>query len=168
MPSSLRLKVKIRPGYLEEKVLRSKVYDVFVDELLDLADRLQKESYVGATGQLNAGWDVIAPRRETVTFDVVAKVTNDSAAAINRIAGREPGGSPPIAPLTDWVQVKIEPDPKKARRLAYVIGRAIAARGTKRYQTKQNFVGLNLDGSLQPNSPILETEKRIAQKLQEL
>jgi len=46
--------------------------------------------------------------------------------------GRKAGGFPPLAPLETWIKKKgIETDPKKIKSVAFLIGRSIAANGTK-------------------------------------
>ena len=141
------------------------IYDAFVDELLDVADELQQGSPVGATRELIEGWDVQYPRKESVTFNINAKIINKSDRAINRIAGRPPGLPPPIAPLTDWVQVKIEPDRRRARGIAFAISKAIAARGTQRWRDQDNWAGLTLEGKYIPDGLLDQAQKRIARKL---
>lgn len=45
--------------------------------------------------------------------------------------GRKPGGFPPISALIVWVNTKITRNPKLAKAIAFLIGRKIAAFGTK-------------------------------------
>jgi hypothetical protein len=159
----LRLQVRANPGLLAEKVLRGKVYDEFIDGLLEIAQELQEKSYVGATGKLKSSWDVTQPRRESVTFEIRASIVNASDRAINRIAGRGSGLMPPDAPIRDWVRAKGIPESK-----VYPIRKAIALKGTLRFRSKENFAGLNPDGSLQPQGFLAIAEKKLAARLSNL
>ena len=171
----LRLRVSVNPGYLADQVLKSEVYNIYNEELLNLAVKLESDSYVGASSKLKDSWDINSrPRVDPFGFTVRSTITNTSKAAINRISGRSPGKFPRIGTLNDpesgllpWVVAKIEPNPKKAKGIAFAIAMSIAKKGTQRHRTKENFAGLNPDGSLQPDSPILLTEQEIARKLRE-
>jgi hypothetical protein len=165
---NLKLSAKVNPGYLAQTVLRSQVYDIFEDELLETADYLQQESYVGATRELKEGWDIQLPRRETVTFAIEGKIVNRADNAIFRLAGRAEGRFPPMQPIFEWVSAKIESDPKQARRIAFLVARKIAMAGTQRYRERSNIAGINRDGTLQENSPIRMAEERIAKRISQL
>lgn len=141
----------------------------FDDELLDIADELQRTSPVGATGELKAGWDVIPTQKVRGLLDVKASIVNNADAAGNRIFGRGPGKFPPISPIQDWVEAKLNvPDEKKAKAVAFLVARKIAAVGTLTYVTKKNFAGLNADGSFQADSPLAKAEARIQKRLSQI
>jgi hypothetical protein len=170
-----KIKIKVKSGYLRDRVMKSAVKDIFIEELSNLTDTLKQRSYIGATQAKNTGislqqgWNFEFSESSLNKFIIRARITNDSPNYVNRVAGREPGKFPPLKPLTDWVEVKLNIyDPKKAKAVAYVIGRKIAREGTNRYKTKKNFAGLNLDGSLQADSIIKETEKAIARRIHRL
>lgn len=165
---NLRLRVDTNPGYLFNEVMRQGVQDIFEEELLETADYLQKESYVGATRQLKEGWTVTPPKRDAFTFSLRASIYNTADNAIFRLAGRAEGRFPPIESIFIWVTSKLEPDPKQARRIAFLVARKIASSGTQRYRDRTNVAGINRDGTLQENSPIRMAEERIAKRISQL
>jgi hypothetical protein len=105
---------------------------------------MQKNSPRGATGLLKSGWDIEAPRKETCSLQINAKITNDAPNALYRIAGRGPGKLPPYQPIYQWASAKGFPEKAQAIR------RNIAKHGTLRWRQKDNWVGINNDGSIIP------------------
>ncbi len=167
---NLKLKVNVNPGYLSERLLKSKIYDTYTDALLDLAQEFQENSPVGATRQLIEGWDVQnTPRKVAFGFEVKSNIINTSDRAVNRIAGRPPGAPPPVTPLQEWVIAKgIETNPKKARGVAFAIRRKIMNEGTERYKARANWVGIDNKGKRIPGGRLEQAEKEIAAKLKAL
>ena len=167
---NLKLKVNVNPGYLSERLLKSKIYDTYTDALLDLAQEFQENSPVGATRELIEGWDVQnTPRKVAFGFEVKSNIINTSDRAVNRIGGRAPGAPPPVQPLQDWVIAKgIATNPKKARGIAFAIRRKIMNEGTERYKAKENWVGINEKGKRIPKGRLEQAEKEIALKLKAL
>ncbi len=166
MESVLKLKVKANPGYIASEVMKRKLYDVYIDALLDAADEFQQNSPVGATGELKSSWDVTRPKKQAVTFQIDASITNTSERAGNRIAGRAPGAAPPIEPLQDWVIAKgIATEPKRARAISFAIARKIAREGTQRHKAGDNWVGIRSDGTRIDNGRLEQIEKAIADKI---
>ena len=169
MQGKIELNITIDPDSLALEVMRQGVYDTFTDALLDETDKLQQESYRGATLDLAASWDVSV--EQPSSHRINGSITNDAKAAGNRIAGRGSGKMPYIGNggregLLPWVIAKgIETDPKRARGRAIAIGISIARRGTERHRTKDNFLGLNPDGTFKPNDRIEQIENAIASKL---
>lgn len=147
---------------------RKQVNEIFNKHSLDAVDELQRNSPVGATGELKSGWDIIPARRRSSSFEVAINISNTAPNAINRIVGRGPGKFPPEAPVLAWVQKVIKPEARKAKGIAFVIRRKIAREGTKRWKAKQNFAGLDLKGRPLPGSPIAKAEARIAAELNQL
>ncbi len=163
----LRLKVNVNPGYIADRILKSKVYDTYTDCLLELAQEFQENSPVGASGQLKASWDVQnTPKRVAWGFEVKSNIVNTSERAINRIGGRAPGAPPPVTPLQEWVIAKgIESNPKKARGIAFAIRRKIMNEGTERYKKRENWVGIDNKGKRIPGGRLEQAEKEIAARL---
>jgi len=124
--------------------LETRLKNAFESAILDIADEYQRNSPVGATGLLKSSWDVDVS--ETTT-GFIGTITNTAPVSRYRALGRGSGGFPPIYPLIDWVQVKIEPDEKKAKAIAFLIGRKIAREGTERFKNNQNPFYLNRDMS---------------------
>jgi hypothetical protein len=122
--------------------LRTRLKTAFESAILDIADEFQQNSPVGATGLLKSSWDVNVTEN---TNGLVGIIVNNAPASRYRALGRGSGGFPPIEPLTDWVKVKIEPDEKKAKAIAFLIGRKIAREGTERFKNNQNPFYLNRD-----------------------
>lgn len=171
---NLKLNIRVNPGYIDNQIAKSGFYDAFTDELLDLAQEFQENSPIGATEQLISGWDVQStPRKIPYGFEVRSNITNNSDRAENRIAGREPGGMPPIGNLENpesgilpWVVAKgIETNPKKARSVAYAIAMSIKERGTQRYRDQDNWVGIDHHGKRIPGGRLEQAELAIADKL---
>jgi hypothetical protein len=165
---NLRLKISTNPGYIADLVFRGGVQKIFEDELLETAAQLERESPVGATGQLKSSWRVTIPRREPTGFAIAGSIYNDAPNAINRIAGRSPGLFPPIQPIFEWTLFKIESDPKQARRIAFLIARGIAQKGTQRWRKQENIAGIDRQGRLREDSPIRKAEERIARRISQL
>ena len=167
---NLKLKVNVNPGYLSDRLLKSKVYDAYTDALLNLTQEFQENSPVGATRQLKESWDVQnTPKRVAWGFEIKSNIVNTSEAARNRIGGRAPGAPPPVQPLQDWVIAKgIERNPKKARGVAFAIRRKIMNEGTERYKKRENWVGIDNKGKRIPGGRLEQAEKEIAAKLKAL
>lgn len=150
-------------------IIGQKSIEVLNDFIVDLADELQQESYRGATLDLAGSWDVIPASFNTsapLTFQ--ASVVNTEPTARFRVAGRRPGRQPPIDPLTDWVVVKGIAGTGNARSIAFAIARKIAAVGTDRFISGNNFLGLNQDGSLQSNSIVFKRSEELANTLSQI
>ncbi len=175
MPKAdLRLKIATNPGLIKSDALKRELYDIFIDLLLDLASELETGSYVGASkrkGQpsLAEGWDIIAPRKSTLGFEIAAAIVNRSPSALYRVVGRGEGKFPPLEPLRDWVKIKLgETDPKRIRAIAFLIGRKIANQGTNRFAQKKNYIGLNTDGTLTQGSIVEEYQRLIEEALKRI
>lgn len=170
LKGSLKLNIKANPGYLADAILKSKVYDTYTDALLDAAQEFQENSPVGSTGDLKAGWSVQnSPKKLAFGFEIRSNITNNSSAAINRIAGRAPGSPPPVQPLVDWTIAKgLATNPKKALGIAFAIRNKIAKKGTDRYINKDNWVGINPDGSRIPGGRLDMLESAIRLRLTSL
>lgn len=163
--ADLRLKVSVNPGYLASQVMKKGLYDKYIDCLLDAADEFQKNSVIGATSALKNSWDITAPRKESVTFDINASIVNTSEAARYRIAGRGAGKPPKIQPLVDWVEAKGIAVGSSARSIAFAIRAKIAREGTERYKAGNNWVGINNKGDRIPGGRLEQIEREIAEKL---
>ena len=160
--AKLRLKTSVNVGRLADDMAR-KVRGIIVDEMLTATDELQRKSPVGATGSLQAGWDVLEPRRSPVSFEISGSIINNAPRALNRIAGRGPGTPPPIAPLKSWAAAKGLPP-----AAAWAIARKIAKTGTERWRAQDNFAGIDNRGRIKASSPIREAERRIIQRIETL
>lgn len=160
--AKLRLKTSVNVGRLGDDLARQ-VRQVIVDEMLVAADELQRKSPVGATGSLQAGWDVLEPRRSPVSFEIAGSIVNTAPRALNRIAGRGPGTMPPIGPIKSWAAAKGLPP-----KAAWAIARKIAKSGTAQWRAQDNFAGIDDRGRIKPNSPIREAERRILQRINTL
>lgn len=165
---NLRLKISTNPGYISDRVFRSGVQKIFEDELLAAAAELERESPVGATGQLKSSWQVTIPRREPTGFTISASIYNTSDRSINRIAGRAPGRFPPIQPIFEWISAKVESDPVEAKRIAFLVARKIAIAGTQRWREQENILSVDRQGRLRADSPIRKAEERIARRISRL
>jgi hypothetical protein len=160
---TVKLKIKANPGFIASEVMKRGLYDAYIDALLDLADEFQQNSPVGATKELKGSWDVTRPKKQAVTFQIDASITNNSERAGNRIAGRSPGAAPPIEPLTDWVIAKgIATEPKRARSISFAIAKKIAREGTERHQEGNNWVGISSDGQRISGGRLEIAEREIA------
>jgi len=174
LKADLRLKITTNPGLIKSDILRRELYDIFIDLLLDLASELEGGSYVGASkkkgkASLAEGWDIIAPRKSTIGFEIGASIVNRTPAALYRVVGRGEGKFPPLEPLREWVEVKLgETDPKKIRAIAFLIGRKIANQGTNRFNQKRNYIGLNIDGTLTQDSIVREYQRLIEDALKRI
>lgn len=147
---------------LANEAMRAGVYDAFIDPIIDAADNFQKESPVGATGDLKRAWDVSHPGVSNVTFEVEAEITNDAPAALFRIAGRGPGKLPPFIPIYRWAVSQGIPEKTHAIR------RTIAKKGTRRWQRGKNWVGVRNDGTVIPGGKTDRLEQEIINRLKRL
>lgn len=170
---NLKLKIVINEGAIASQVMRQSLYDTYVDGLLDIANEFQQNSPVGASSKLKSEWNVTRPKKEAVTFNIKASITNNSTAAGNRIAGRGPGALPPIGNLSDpesgllpWVVSKgLATNRAKALGIAFAIRNKIAKEGTERYKRRNNWVGIRSDGSRIPGGRIEQAEKELAARI---
>jgi hypothetical protein len=140
-----------------DKTFRALVQNALEDEALDLADALQQASPEGATGDLKKGWDV------QVKSDLSLLITNSADNALFRIRGRKAGKMPPFGPgseLAAWADKYGIPP--------FLVARAIARSGTQRYRDKDNFAGINPDGSAKRGGVIEQSSKRLAARLRKL
>ena len=157
----LQLEVEIEGFEQDLRTLGDRTKEIVDDWLVELADELQRESYRGATLDLAAGWDIVSTRLDPANpLAFSAEVNNVEPTASYRVAGRGPGGFPNIENLRRWLAVKGIP-----QQLLYPIGNQIAAIGTERFRTGDNFMGLNQDGSLQPGSFIFERVDELVNRL---
>lgn len=163
MANDFRVEVKLPTQPNLDTSFRKRINEIFNKHMLDAADQLQKMSPVGATGGLKRGWDVIPARRQSSSYETQVTITNSAPAAVNRIVGRAPGKFPPDAPVRAWVKAK-GIDEKRT----FVIRRAIARKGTKRWRDKQNFAGFDLKGNPLPGSPVKVAEAKIQAELEAL
>jgi Bacteriophage HK97-gp10, putative tail-component len=140
-----------------DQTFRAQVKGAIEDEALDLADELQQASPEGATGDLKKGWDV------QVKSDLSLQITNSADNALFRIRGRKAGKLPPFGPGSDlaaWAE--------KFGIPPFLVARAIARRGTQRYRDKDNFAGINPDGSAKRGGIIDQSSKRLAARLRKI
>lgn len=163
MADNFRVDVKLPTVSNIDAKFRKEVNEIFNKNMLDAADQLQRTSPVGATKQLKSGWDVIPARRQSSSYETQVTITNNAPAAINRIVGRAPGRFPPDAPVRAWVKAK-GIDEKRT----FIIRRAIARKGTKRWRDKSNFAGFDTKGQPLPNSPVKKAEAKIQAELEQL
>ena len=129
------------------------VEDIFTDGLLDIADNFQRTTPVGSTGILKRSWDIDVIKTEG---NLTGKIYNTAPNSFHRLLGRGSGRMPPITPLFEWTKAKIEPDEKKAKRIAFLIAKKIGRSGTQRFVKNKNNLGLNKDGSLKPNGKLVQ------------
>lgn len=139
------------------------------EEANTLANILKNKSPVGATKQLKNGWKVIPARKRSNTLTVAVTIDNTSANSINRIAGRPPGKMPPSNALIPWVRIKLGISGDRAKGVAFVIARAIGKKGTRRYRSGKNVLGLNRKTNrYNRDSPVLKTQQRIIGRINQL
>jgi len=94
----------------------------------------------GATGILrgSAGTEIRGNPLSTLT----GEFTVAAAYGLPAERGRKPGRMPPLGPIELWVQRKLSLTGKEAKQVAFLIARAIGARGTK---PGQRFVAEGFD-----------------------
>ncbi|MEL6225341.1 MAG: HK97 gp10 family phage protein [Cyanobacteria bacterium J06627_8] len=161
----VRLQVRTSsPSLVDDFVRRSRtIYD---DEALELADRLQQASPVGATGELKAAWDVIPARRQV--GDIRVAVINTADNAYSRIVGRGPGKFPPVEPVEAWVRTKVGGSEEERRRATFLIRRKIAREGTERYKRKDNILRIQPRETVDKSPLIQETRERIIARINDI
>lgn len=131
--------------------------DRFLDHWLDAVDEFQRNTPVGATGDLKRGWDIEDDLIDPFTYRV--GISNNAPSALYRIAGRGPGRMPPHQPIYRWAASKGIEDK------TYAIRRAIALKGTRRWIEKKNWVGINNDGSFIEGGRLLQIIEQIKKDL---
>jgi hypothetical protein len=141
-----KLNKDLANALIDNREFRRRIDDFALDE----ADWLQQNSPVGATGGLKSGWDVIPARRQAPTVATMQfSIINTTDNATYRIAGRGPGRLPPIEPIEAWALVVLGDI-----GAAWAIAKGIAARGTKRWRDKKNWVGIDNQGNIIPDGRI--------------
>ena len=153
----LELIVRVDPNLLAEEAMDSGIRDTFVNGWIDAVDEFQQNTPVGATGDLKRGWDIQDKSLASNVHQVT--ISNVADNALYRIAGRGPGRMPPHEPIYRWAVKKGIEDK------TYVIRRAIARKGTRRWIEKKNWVGINNDGSFISNGRLLQIVEEIKIKL---
>lgn len=98
-------------------------------ELL-LQREVQELTPVGVGGAGGLKGSILAQLPQALPDGVIGVVGTSAAHAVPVELGTKPH-FPPVAPLEDWVKAKLGVEPKDARRVAFLIARKIAARGTK-------------------------------------
>ena len=136
---------------------------IYDDELLDLADELQRESPVGATGDLKAGWTVVPSRRRI--GEITSSVVNTADDAFFRIVGRGPGKMPPEEPIDAWVRSKGGGSESDRRRRVFLIRRKIAREGTDRWRNQDNILGLKRGEGINQSDKVQKTRDRIVRRV---
>ncbi len=154
--ANLGIKITINKDQLASEVM-DEISEVFVDGWIDATDEFQRNTPVGATGNLIRGWDISDRRLSPNQHQVI--ISNNADNALYRIAGRGPGKMPRHKPIYRWAASKGIED------RTYAIRRSIALKGTKRWIEKKNWVGINNDGSIMNNGRIIEVVKNIQQEL---
>jgi hypothetical protein len=139
--------------------LVSRVESVIEDEIERLIAELRANSPRGATGDLAAGW------RYRQTGDGSYQITNDVDGAYYRIVGRGPGRFPPEDSIEDWVSKKIS---RRDRSITYLIRRKIAEKGTDRWQSGDNFLGIRPGQDIDESPLFKELKRRIVNRLADL
>jgi hypothetical protein len=153
-----RLRVKVNQKVLGTQVANSPIKESQVDSLLEIVGELQANTPVGATGRLKAGWDVeFQDILIGSSIQFIAQIVNRAEYAEYGIIGRGPGLMPPYQPIEDFVIAKGSVNPK---RDAWRVRVAIAKRGTIRWRNNDNWVGLNRDGSIKPDSPLRQWKEK--------
>lgn len=141
--------------------------EIYDDEALDLADELQRESPVGATGELRAGWDVIPARRQIGS--IRSSVVNTSDNAFFRIVGRGPGKMPPVEPIDDWVRAKAPGLSDSERRSrVFLVRRKISLKGTERWREQDNVLGLKRGQTPDQSPKVQETRQKIIDRVNQI
>lgn len=162
MPETpLTFSTTFRPSHFEQQVL-AQIRSALTEELAEAVTTLQQDSAIGATGEYKAGWSLIPARRLPGSFELQATIRNSSEHTTYAARGRGPGKFPPYkpgSPLAAWAVTKGIP--------AFLVARKIAREGTKLWQQGDgnNPAGLKRDGSIAPNSPIAQAERRIEARL---
>jgi hypothetical protein len=141
-----KLSQDLANALIDNREFRRRVDDFALDE----ADWMQQNSPVGATGGLKEGWDVIPARRQAPTVATMQfSIINTADKSNYRIAGRGPGKLPEIEPIEAWALVVLGDI-----GAAWGVAKGIAARGTKRWQDKTNWVGIDNQGNVIPDGRI--------------
>ena len=160
----------IVPGFAKKSEFwQAQVRDVFNRNADRAVEELRSGSPVGATRQLQEGWQSTPARKSGNVSEVSVKITNTAPNAYYRIAGRGPGGFPPSAPIEAWVRAKsLASGEKEVRSRAFLIRRKIAREGTERWKAKRNWAGLLIGGKFAADSPVAKAENRIRKELKKL
>jgi hypothetical protein len=164
MPKAqFRIRVKVNQKILGTQLANSPIKEAHINSLLDVAGELQSNTPVGATGRLKASWDV--EFQEVLigsSIQFTAQIVNRAEYAQYGIIGRGPGKLPPMQPIVDWVTAKGSSNPV---RDAWKVRVGIAKRGTIRWRKNDNWVGLNRDGSIKPDSPLRKWKDKFKERI---
>ncbi len=119
--------------------LTKKVIQIIDDEMLDAVLKLEKNSPVGATGDLKNSWDLKPTKLSGGEF--TTEIFNTAPFSLNRLEGRGSGRQPPSKALESWVAAKLGLSGKEVARVAFLVARKIGQEGTIR--SKRNFKEFN-------------------------
>ncbi|MEM1426265.1 MAG: HK97 gp10 family phage protein [Cyanobacteria bacterium P01_H01_bin.130] len=160
-----RVALKGNPGAVQKDVAKQ-VRDRILDAGLELAEELQRNSPVGATGALRRGWSVTQPRKSTAGFSVGMSIVNETPDALQRIAGSPPGTNADLKSLTQWVKAKGIARGTAARWVAVRIRRNIYERGTGRWRDGGNQqLGIGRRGEALKGGVVDRAVERLAEEI---
>jgi len=149
---------------VEIEKLKSQLIDIVDDEFLKAVADLQRNSAIGATGDLKRGWDISGTSLQS--GELVCLVSNSADNALNRLEGRKSGRQPPSSALEKWVAFKLKLSGKELKSVAFLIARKIGKEGTER--SKRNFKQFLVDGTPAKNSAVDRAITRIQRRLDKL
>ena len=152
----------VDPGLTNVEAIIAERYQRIIDDWSDeLAAELQRESPIGATFALAENWEALPAQIDSDNpFSFSGSVVNLLPTASYRVAGRGPGGRPPLGPLLAWARAKGIPE-----FLIFRIASNIAFSGTERWRTQENFLDLTPEGDLRPGSFVFDRLDDLAQRL---
>ncbi|MBP0022196.1 MAG: hypothetical protein J7647_32150 [Cyanobacteria bacterium SBLK] len=123
-------------------------------EARGLQAELERLSPKGVSGGLKGGW-IVAVTGTTL------RISHKDKAAEFKIRGRGPGKQPPMSKqFVAWARQQGIPP--------FAVAKHIAEKGTARWRSRKNFLGLRRDGSLEPSSPIMKRFRKIEKIMEKL
>lgn len=165
---TLKGQVRLSPGSLDpialgDAILGSPEFREAIDDFAyEQIDYLWSNSPVGATEEVRQGWEYIPVKKGLSQLQLEFSIINTSSHALWGIPGRGPGGKPPIDPLRAWrIAVGARPG------FEWYLQERIAREGTRRWQSGENWVGINNDGSIIPGGWYDTMKERLQAFLEE-
>jgi hypothetical protein len=110
------------------ELLQAQLYRDTMEASLLLEREIKERTPVGAYSALRSS--ISAREPEVSGGEIAGAVGTPLAYAVPVELGTKPH-FPPIEPLEDWVQAKLNVSPERASAVAWLVARKIAARGTE-------------------------------------
>lgn len=116
-----------------DELTRKHATDAMQKSVITVVSEVRPLTPVGVSSRLrNSIGSKVEVSQSTLTGRVGSSLKSEEYPAVMEL-GRRPGSFPPVSALERWVHLKLGVPANQQRAVAFVVARAIAARGIKGY-----------------------------------